>query len=465
MRILKRHIIVILLCTSVSGFSQNWQSLNGSLCSGDATAAFGDTINNILYAAGFITCAGGVPVNNIAQWNGTSWDSLAHGSYINGFVERNGFGMYGGKMVCPCFAFGSHYWYICSWNGIKWDSIGTNFCINVDSSGGFDGVAVLNGELYAYGTFDTINHVYYNGIAKWDGTNWAPIGFPYRDSGLQPLVESLALYNGNLYAGGRFTDSLNNRKYIAKFDGTHWSIPGTGFAGGADDVFDLEVYKNELYAGGSFSVADGNITNGIAKWNDTIWKPVGGGITGSYGFVNDLLLYNNKLYAGGTFDQMGGVRALSIAAWDGTNWCGLGDTTHIGVSVLATINHNLFITTGTIWDGDTVNGVAQWIGGSHVDTCGHVLTGINEVQVNNESLNIYPNPASNQITIEFENLLQQNYLIEIRNVLGQIVYSETMKNISGKQTKNIDLSMIESGVYFVRLQGEKENVSKKFIKQ
>jgi hypothetical protein len=90
--------------------------------------------------------------------------------------------------------------------------------------------------------------------------------------------------------------------------------------------------------------------------------------------------------------------------------------------------------------------------------------GIHDNRNSNLLFRLFPNPASNQITIEFENQSPQNFLIEIQNTLGQTLYSETIKNAIGRQSKNIDASAFSNGIYFVRLRNEKESVSKKFIK-
>jgi len=47
-----------------------------------------------------------------------------------------------------------------------------------------------------------------------------------------------------------------------------WSAVGGGTNG---DVYSLAVYNGELYAGGTFNMAGGISANYIARWNGTSW--------------------------------------------------------------------------------------------------------------------------------------------------------------------------------------------------
>ena len=458
--IFKRSYLIILLFFSINGYSQNWQSLNGG-ANNQALCIYGDTTNNILYAAGYFTSVGGIPANYIAKWDGTTWSSMGSGLYGWGFGHHS-FTEYKGKIVSALNTFSPSKQHISSWSGTQWDSIGSNF-----SSGGIEGVITLNKELYSFGAFDIVNSIHYNGIAKFDtiSNTWVSIGFPYTMPTTSAIIRCLQMYHGQLYAGGVFKDSTGVIANIARYNGSYWSIVGQGITGSMDDVFAMGVYQNELYVAGAFTVNDGNPWNNIARWNDTTWNDVGGGLT-SFGQINSLLVLNNKLYAGGAYDAIGGIPAASIASWDGANWCGLGNVTTSGTSCLAAINHDLFLNCATVWDTVTVNYIAQWIGGSYVDTCGFAITGINEVRKMNSTLSVYPNPATNQISIEFDLIETKNTSIEIKNVLGQTV--KTTPNSSFQKGTNkieMDVSEFSQGIYFVQLQSGNKIINQKFIKQ
>ncbi|HTA83319.1 MAG TPA: T9SS type A sorting domain-containing protein [Bacteroidia bacterium] len=159
---------------------------------------------NIIVGGDF-TSAGGVPVNNIAMWNGSSWSAL-------------GKGMKG----------------------------------NVSS------LAIYNGNLYAGGYFDTAGGVHANNIAMWNGTDWDSLGGSFDSNS---SVYSLGVYNNKLYVGGSFTKAGNiAAKNIARWNDTIWdSVPGFSVLGSPQGPFSFAVYNNKLYMA----------CIGLAMWNDT----------------------------------------------------------------------------------------------------------------------------------------------------------------------------------------------------
>lgn len=98
--------------------------------------------------------------------------------------------------------------------------------------------------------------------------------------------------------------------------------------------------------------------------------------------------------------------------------------------------------------------------------------GIKESIVNN-SFTIYPNPATNQITIKFDAYAplhfataKQDILIEINNELGQHLKKAIFKQLLiGKNEMAIDVADLPNGVYFIQIQNQNTTVNKKFIKQ
>ncbi len=274
-----------------------------------------------LYVGGEFTVAGGVAANHIAKWDGTRWSTL--GSGLEGDVS----------------------------------------CMAVFDDG--DGPA-----LYAGGT---------GGLAKWDGASWSAVG-----SGVFGSLHALTVYDDAsgggpaLYAGGHFQNAGGNEFLIARWNGSSWSLLGSGLSGaGVANVHALEVYDDgsgpALYAGGNFFSMDGVTVNNIARWNGTSWLALR---TWLSNHVLALTVFDDQsgagpaLYAGGKFSTAGAVAAKRIARWDGTSWSGLGNGIGIGaVQALATFDDEsgagsaLYAGgTFTVGSGVPANHVVRWNG-------------------------------------------------------------------------------------------------------
>jgi len=84
-----------------------------------------------------------------------------------------------------------------------------------------------------------------------------------------------------------------------------------------------------------------------------------------------------------------------------------------------------------------------------------LVTGINEI-ISNDFIKVYPNPASNRIIIEGKPEIQ-NFQIKVLNIMGE--------SILVTKNRNIDISTLSNGVYFVNFETEQFISSKKIIVQ
>ena len=73
------------------------------------------------------------------------------------------------------------------------------------------------------------------------------------------------------------------------------------------------------------------------------------------------------------------------------------------------------------------------------------------------STNIYPNPATNNITIENTNFMINS--IEIYNITGQIVRDENINSMR----KDIDISDLDKGIYIVEVNTSQTSIRRKLI--
>ncbi|MGD0711912.1 MAG: T9SS type A sorting domain-containing protein [Bacteroidales bacterium] len=85
------------------------------------------------------------------------------------------------------------------------------------------------------------------------------------------------------------------------------------------------------------------------------------------------------------------------------------------------------------------------------------LTGLKNKNQNPSTIDIFPNPSIDNITIKFS----QNSIIKILNLEGQIINSLSAK----AGNTSIDVSAFPSGMYFVEIKSEKGVAVKKFVKE
>jgi hypothetical protein len=86
-------------------------------------------------------------------------------------------------------------------------------------------------------------------------------------------------------------------------------------------------------------------------------------------------------------------------------------------------------------------------------------TGIEEYQTAN--LKVHPNPNQGEfsITLETDDVLE----IRIVNATGENIYSETNIAVNGTLQRNIQISEVANGVYYLMISGRKTNAVQKII--
>lgn len=441
------------ICFSLTfAHGQTWSAIGNGVNGRVSSFAI---YNGELYVGGQFDNTSGVTPFGIMKWNGTSFDTLP-GTYLFGSSRIEAMVVYNNELYvggafCPGNSpYGSIYRNIARWNGVSWDSVGNGFNNVVYS------LAVYNGNLYAGGDMSNSGSVIVNSIAKWDGNQWAPVANGVSNYG---RVSKLEVYNNKLFAAGDF--SIMGSAAIAQWNDTTWNAVGAGGINGV--VYSLGVYNNELYAGGPyFTLAGGVSVNEIAKWNGITWASVGSGIGGNNsGDLFALREYHNELYAGGDFSVMDGNSSKCISRYDGASWNAVGS----GVD-------STYIITDTLFDfpmyGDTtfqyapamvsafmefnnelyVGGTFNMIGSVAAHNIAKWSTplSINEISLTNQTF-IYPNPFSFSATLHFNNFLK-NATLTIYNSVGQQV--KQIKNIS-EESIILHRDNLKCGVYFLQL--------------
>jgi len=180
-----------------------------------------------------------------------------------------------------------------------------------------DGPGPLQQRLLATGSFTTIGTVAARNMASWDPATgvWAPVA-PELDGPFRIT----ALANGDLIATGTFTSTIAPGPIlngIARWNGTAWLPVGGGVNGSVWSV--AELANGDLIVSGVFNSIGGVPAQNIARWDGTSWHALATGLA-PVGARQLCVLDNGDLIAGGTFTTAGGAGVFRIARWSGGAW-------------------------------------------------------------------------------------------------------------------------------------------------
>ena len=179
-------------------------------------------------------------------------------------------------------------------------------------------------------------------------------------------------------------------------------------------------------------------------------------------------------WSGGYFDSL-----AVLASTD----CGLTfNLMYIkGYSALATAPDNsstMFIPTSSQWKKDTVD-LLSYAGQNNImiafQNRGHYgqaiyIDNINlssplGISENNSIINFnaYPNPNNGMFTIDMTANKMDDYSLELYNSLGEIVYTEKLNQFVGDYKKQLNISDLRKGIYFLNVRSSKERIGSKKI--
>jgi hypothetical protein len=303
-------------------------------------------------------------------------------------------------------------------------------------------MAVYKGELYAGGDFTKSGTTFLNHVGRWDGKSWKPIG-----NGTDNTVRAMTVYHDHLIIGGDFDSAGSvSGHHIAAWDGMVFSSLGIGFYGDhlmdslhqVPTVFSLAEFNNQLYAGGFFRKAGDTTAMNMARWNDSTWKNTGKFGNRQTDQVKCLAVYNNRLFAGGIYRKIDDSEVNNIAAWDGTQWRPLSSGADSSVESLNVYNEGLIVG-GTFLQ-------AGGISAGHLARWQEHTSGINSFDPSKSKFVIYPNPTRGLLYLK--NTEPGKFIsYRITNTMGQVIEYGFLN--SGQEFEKIDFSSREEGIYFV----------------
>ncbi len=453
--------------------------------------------NGTLAAGGAFTDAGTNTLTfRLALWDGANWSDFAE--TVNGNVRA--LQEYGGDLYVGgqfTFAGPDPIQGIAVYDGADLAIVGTGL------NGPVQALAVYDGDLIAGGSFTTAGGTAANNVARWNGVSWGALGNGLTGTTIvgRAPVQTLRVLNGELYAGGTFTTSgANAVQSVAKWNsaGGVWEQVGTPFNAG---VFDLAYYDSTVFATGDLAIgaapfagAGIPVFNGLAKLEpDSTWSAFGNGLRdgASNGFGYALEVYRNELFVLGRFDSCAGKEASciahydslwgwrsagtgfsnAIAGWDLAGWSALawGDSMYVG-GTFSNAGDKGSVVMGTWYDLTSV-GVAG----------GHGVAGAaGDVDVADERPNdaegrafalgqAAPNPFTRSTQISFRLDVPAPVSVTVFDVRGRHVRTlfretaEVSKHLLTWDGYNEKGSRVASGVYWIRLDTPTGSASQKVV--
>lgn len=317
-----------------------WNLVGGQGVNGSWAANTYETVTSMISLRGALYVGLGITANDAEVWrySGGTWtqiggDSLNSGWTTN-FEEVNAMGVYNGQLAVGLgnSANDAEVWL---WNGTAWTKIGGD-SLNSGWTTNFERVVSManyNGQLYA-GLGSSAGDAE---VWRWNGTSWARVGGDAVNSSWNAVnyeqVDSMIVYNGRLYAGlGTGTGDAQ----VWEYNGTSWTQIGGDDLNGSwtvalyERVRTMAVYNGDLYAGLGNTAGDGEVW----RYNGSSWSMIGGDSmssswTNAIEEVQSFSPYKGKLYAGtgntANADAMvwsygnNGFLQSSTASFD-TNW-------------------------------------------------------------------------------------------------------------------------------------------------
>ncbi len=443
-------ILIISILLTIRLHSQNYYPVGGGL-NYAVQALYADTVNNYLVVGGQFSMAGGnTPCHGLVKWDGTSWESWSDNVYYGGansIIEFNGEKIIGGGYTF----YDSINNQFKNYTFVKWDSIAGELAI-VDSN--IDGMVykllLHNNEVYLGGQFKTAGGIYSPKIVRYDGQQFHAM--PLLDTaGGGWAVNALIFYNGELYVGGNFEGMIGSpqKRDMARLSNGQWHKVGTGFQGGGF-VKDFCIYQGKLIVAGYFNTAWGDPGNGVAAWDGSTWTPVGSNL--AFAYARCLTVYNGELWVGGglTLNSGNGVNLLKLV---GNQWIVPGNIPNGGtVDTFTELNDDLYIGGGLMYPNDTARFLYKYNG----------LTGIQAVYEPQSSFQIFPNPATETITLQHP-LTKITGHATVYNFLGEAVQQLTLLPNTTRQQLNI--AHLPAGLYLIKAEAEGKSGVKRFIKE
>ncbi len=294
------------------------------------------------YIGGTFDSAGGLPIKNMAWYDGEGWSPLGDTNLFNRSLHQ--MSLHNGMLYAlglhekwnatrdTSFGFTSIF---ARWDGQEWRRL----CDSVWINGGrflIDGEPG-EGTIYFGGWFSGADMIRVNAIAALDRNGWSDMNGGAR--GQKARVWAFSKEYDDLYAAGKFRGMGESEAFsIARWDGERWHMLDSGLSravegekvDGWTDPADIQsIAENDRYlvVGGLLRTAGTmeygsprrvDLGAGVAFWDkeEETWNTLGSGLLSPYGWegsASNVLLAGDTVWVTGDFNYAGRKPSAGIA--------------------------------------------------------------------------------------------------------------------------------------------------------
>ena len=457
-----------------SSFLGNGIDLNGN----GSKMIIGMSYNNSLYEGNA----------KVYEWNGNDWDQIGSDLMGENAGNLNGYSVSISDnsdviaVGAPGYDLPSTtdnnigYVRVYEWSGSDWSPKGAPIVgEGADDASGTSCALSADGNTIIIGAPGNIanGHAGSVRVFYWTGADWFQKGLDLDGfSSWDKFGNSVAISDdGNRIAiGASENDSLaldGGQLRMYEWNGNDWVQMGDdifcdyspGFFGNSISMSN----DGSIITSGSYNDPGGSGSAKIYEWNGISWNQKGTDIIGqgyeSLGYATQLSGDGNTIIVGAIFNAElyyeGG--AAKIYEWNGTDWNQKGEILYGDYS------YDEFGYYVAIDD----DGRRIIVSAPNSDMVGYNSGYVKVFEFPSQagyyeedqfSYTIYPNPSNGLIKLEITST-EKDYSIVIHNIQGETVYQVNIID----DLVDLDLSILESGIYFLRLVGNNSSEEKRLI--
>ena len=102
----------------------------------------------------------------------------------------------------------------------------------------------------------------------------------------------------------------------------------------------------------------------------------------------------------------------------------------------------------------------QWLDLNIPGTCSNTSA---STIIKSDGIKCYPNPSNDIFNIEFKSSTKQNINLRVNNLLGEVIFSESLKDFNGDFSRIVDLSQYPNAIYILQLITKDGMINKKLV--